>query len=369
MARVRGVGREDHRAAEDRRLRHGRGHPRRARRQQARRLHRPGHQEGPPDQARGRHLPRGGEAPPRRARRRAQPLGVPGLTMTTPERTCVGCGEKLPATALVRLRLAEGGVVRRPGAPRRTRRLDARGELLPGSRGEAQGLREGLPEGRIGRRIAAPGAVDGQRRQGLGDRLHVEEARARAGEAAQGAGDRALEPGARREAPRPGLRREEPLLLARGGPVAVRLRAHRRREEAQGRRAAPDRPRASWCASAPTSSRPRSPSRRPRRPSPRSRTRRSPVEEPVDAAAEAEAPSPRSTPSPPRREAAGRRSEAPPAEAGAPAAGAAQAAPAAPPRPPSRRPRARRPARPSPPRRRRPRADPRASVPPRPRRW
>ena len=31
--------------------------------------------------------------------------------MTTPERTCVGCGEKLPATALVRLRLAEGGVV------------------------------------------------------------------------------------------------------------------------------------------------------------------------------------------------------------------------------------------------------------------
>jgi uncharacterized protein len=31
--------------------------------------------------------------------------------MTTPERTCVGCGEKLPATALVRLRLAGGGVV------------------------------------------------------------------------------------------------------------------------------------------------------------------------------------------------------------------------------------------------------------------
>ncbi len=31
--------------------------------------------------------------------------------MTTPERTCVGCGEKLPATVLVRLRLADGGVV------------------------------------------------------------------------------------------------------------------------------------------------------------------------------------------------------------------------------------------------------------------
>jgi predicted RNA-binding protein YlxR (DUF448 family) len=31
--------------------------------------------------------------------------------MTTPERTCVGCGEKLPATALVRLRLGEAGVV------------------------------------------------------------------------------------------------------------------------------------------------------------------------------------------------------------------------------------------------------------------
>ena len=31
--------------------------------------------------------------------------------MTTPERTCVGCGEKLPATGLVRLRLADGGVV------------------------------------------------------------------------------------------------------------------------------------------------------------------------------------------------------------------------------------------------------------------
>jgi predicted RNA-binding protein YlxR (DUF448 family) len=31
--------------------------------------------------------------------------------MTTPERTCLGCGEKLPATELVRLRLAEGGVV------------------------------------------------------------------------------------------------------------------------------------------------------------------------------------------------------------------------------------------------------------------
>lgn len=31
--------------------------------------------------------------------------------MTTPERTCVGCGEKLPATGLVRLRLAEGAVV------------------------------------------------------------------------------------------------------------------------------------------------------------------------------------------------------------------------------------------------------------------
>ena len=30
--------------------------------------------------------------------------------MTIPERTCVGCGEKLPATALVRLRLAEGEV-------------------------------------------------------------------------------------------------------------------------------------------------------------------------------------------------------------------------------------------------------------------
>ena len=31
--------------------------------------------------------------------------------MATPERTCLGCGEKLPATALVRLRLAGGGVV------------------------------------------------------------------------------------------------------------------------------------------------------------------------------------------------------------------------------------------------------------------
>jgi predicted RNA-binding protein YlxR (DUF448 family) len=31
--------------------------------------------------------------------------------MGIPERTCVGCGQKLPATALVRLRLAEGGVV------------------------------------------------------------------------------------------------------------------------------------------------------------------------------------------------------------------------------------------------------------------
>ncbi|MGA8891978.1 MAG: YlxR family protein [Anaeromyxobacteraceae bacterium] len=31
--------------------------------------------------------------------------------MTIPERTCVGCGEKLPATALVRLRLDEAGRV------------------------------------------------------------------------------------------------------------------------------------------------------------------------------------------------------------------------------------------------------------------
>ena len=30
--------------------------------------------------------------------------------MAIPERTCVGCGEKLPATALVRLRLVESGV-------------------------------------------------------------------------------------------------------------------------------------------------------------------------------------------------------------------------------------------------------------------
>jgi len=30
--------------------------------------------------------------------------------MAIPERTCVGCGEKQPATALVRLRLVEGGV-------------------------------------------------------------------------------------------------------------------------------------------------------------------------------------------------------------------------------------------------------------------
>jgi hypothetical protein len=30
--------------------------------------------------------------------------------MTVPERTCVGCGEKLPATALVRLRLGPAGV-------------------------------------------------------------------------------------------------------------------------------------------------------------------------------------------------------------------------------------------------------------------
>jgi predicted RNA-binding protein YlxR (DUF448 family) len=30
--------------------------------------------------------------------------------MAIPERTCVGCGEKLPATALVRLRLVEGVV-------------------------------------------------------------------------------------------------------------------------------------------------------------------------------------------------------------------------------------------------------------------
>ena len=30
--------------------------------------------------------------------------------MATPERTCVGCGEKLPATALVRLRLDAGRV-------------------------------------------------------------------------------------------------------------------------------------------------------------------------------------------------------------------------------------------------------------------
>ena len=30
--------------------------------------------------------------------------------MATPERTCVGCGEKQPATALGRLRLVEGGV-------------------------------------------------------------------------------------------------------------------------------------------------------------------------------------------------------------------------------------------------------------------
>ena len=31
--------------------------------------------------------------------------------MAIPERTCVGCGEKQPATALVRLRLVEGAVV------------------------------------------------------------------------------------------------------------------------------------------------------------------------------------------------------------------------------------------------------------------
>ncbi len=31
--------------------------------------------------------------------------------MAIPERTCVGCGEKLPATALVRLRLDEAGAV------------------------------------------------------------------------------------------------------------------------------------------------------------------------------------------------------------------------------------------------------------------
>ena len=31
--------------------------------------------------------------------------------MALPERTCVGCGEKLPATALVRLRLDEAGRV------------------------------------------------------------------------------------------------------------------------------------------------------------------------------------------------------------------------------------------------------------------
>ncbi len=30
--------------------------------------------------------------------------------MAIPERTCVGCGEKLPATALVRLRLGPAGV-------------------------------------------------------------------------------------------------------------------------------------------------------------------------------------------------------------------------------------------------------------------
>ncbi len=30
--------------------------------------------------------------------------------MAVPERTCVGCGEKLPATALVRLRVVEGRV-------------------------------------------------------------------------------------------------------------------------------------------------------------------------------------------------------------------------------------------------------------------
>jgi len=30
--------------------------------------------------------------------------------MAIPERTCVGCGEKLPATALMRLRLVESGV-------------------------------------------------------------------------------------------------------------------------------------------------------------------------------------------------------------------------------------------------------------------
>jgi len=30
--------------------------------------------------------------------------------MAIPERTCVGCGEKLPATALVRLRLDEAGM-------------------------------------------------------------------------------------------------------------------------------------------------------------------------------------------------------------------------------------------------------------------
>ncbi len=30
--------------------------------------------------------------------------------MAVPERTCVGCGEKLPATALVRLRVVEGAV-------------------------------------------------------------------------------------------------------------------------------------------------------------------------------------------------------------------------------------------------------------------
>ena len=31
--------------------------------------------------------------------------------MATPERMCVGCGEKLPATTLVRLRLEGAGVV------------------------------------------------------------------------------------------------------------------------------------------------------------------------------------------------------------------------------------------------------------------
>ena len=54
------------------------------------------HQEGAPDQARGRRLPRGGEARSGTEldAERAASRGSPGLSVTTPERTCVGCGEK-----------------------------------------------------------------------------------------------------------------------------------------------------------------------------------------------------------------------------------------------------------------------------------